>query len=123
MFKKRVSIPCLRLTAAVLAVRLNNAIVCKVDAESCISYFQTDFMEILRCIKNKSKQFPPFVANRLSLIERNNEIEHLRHIPIDINQADITFRETSAETTSKLQTWLDGPPSELNFLPFLKMPS
>ena len=106
---KPVSIPRLELTTAVLAVRLNNVVVRELDAEFCVSYFWTDSIAVLHCIKNKSKRFPPFVANRLSLIEIHTEIDHWRYIPSAINPADIASREASAEATSKLQTWLDGP--------------
>ena len=106
---KPVSIPRLELTAAVLAVKLNNVVLCELDAEFCVSYFWTDSMAVLHCIKNKSKRFPPLVANPFSLIEIHTEIDHWRYIPSVINPADIASRGSLAEATSKLQTWLDGP--------------
>ena len=106
---KSVSIPRLELTAAVLAVRLNNVAKCALEAESCHSYFWTDSMAVLHSTKNKAKRFPPFVANRLAIIEQSTETAHWRYVPSDINPADIASRGVSADNTSKLQTWLEGP--------------
>ena len=60
---KSVSIPRLELTAAVLAVRLNNVVKCALEAESFHSYFWTDSMAVLHNIKNKTKRFPPSKQN------------------------------------------------------------
>ena len=106
---KSVSIPRLELTAAVLAVRLNNVVKCALEAESCHSYFWTDSMAVLHSIRNKAKRFPPFVANRLAIIEQSTETAHWRYVPSDINPADIASRGVSADNTSQLQTWLEGP--------------
>ena len=73
---KAVSIPRLELTAAVLAVRLNAVVKNALEAESCVSKFWTDSMAVLHCIQNKTKRFPPFVANRLAVIEENSNIEN-----------------------------------------------
>ena len=106
---KSVSIPHLELTAAVLAVRLNNVVKCALKAESCPSYFWTDSMAVLHSIRNKAKRFPPFVANRLAIIEQSTETAHWRYVPSDINPADIASRGVSADNTFRLQTWLEGP--------------
>ena len=47
---KSVSIPHLELTAAILAVRLDNVVKCALKAESCPYYFWTDSMAVLRSI-------------------------------------------------------------------------
>ena len=106
---KLVSIPRLELTAAVLAVRLSNVVKCALEAESCHSYFWTDSMAVLHSIRNKAKRFPPFVANKQAIIEQRTETVHWRYVPSDINPADIASRGVSADNTSKLQTWLQGP--------------
>ena len=51
---KTVSTPRLDLIAIVLVVTLNNMVVCELDAESCVSYFWTDFMRYCTAEKNKS---------------------------------------------------------------------
>ena len=119
---KSVSIPRLELIAAVLAVRLNNAVKCALEAKSCLSYFWTDSMAVLHSIRSKAKRFPPFVANRLAIIEQSTEIAHWRYVPSDINPADIASRAISADDTFKLQTWLEGPLflTEETYTPFSK---
>ena len=106
---KTVSIPRLELTAAVLSVRLNAAMKRALNIEYCVSKFWTDSMAVLHCIQNKSKRFPTFVANRLTIIEQNSNTADWHHIPTEMNPADIASRGASANSTKGLQAWLDGP--------------
>ena len=106
---KTVSIPRLELTAAVLSVRLNAAMKRALNIEYCVSKFWTDSMAMLHCIQNKSKRFPTFVANRLTIIEQNSNTADWHHIPTEMNPADIASRGASANSTKGLQAWLDGP--------------
>ena len=77
---KAVSTPRLELTAAVLAVTLNAVVKNALEAESCVSKFWTEYMAVLHCIQNKTKRFPPFVANRLAVIEENSNIENWQYV-------------------------------------------
>ena len=67
---KSVSIPRLKLTAAVLAVRLDEMIRKELDLSITSSFFWTDSTAVLYSIKNTTKHFWVFVANRLASIER-----------------------------------------------------
>ena len=116
---KAVSIPRLELTAAVLAVRLNNIVKKELDIRSqCVSKFWTDSTAVLHCIRNKTKRFAPFVANRLATIERDSDGSVWNYVPSKQNPADIASRGISPYDTSNLQTWLGGPSFllDLNFL-------
>ena len=56
---KAVTIPRLELTAAVLAVRLNNIIKREIRTEfQCVSKFWTDSTVVLHSVQNKTKRFP-----------------------------------------------------------------
>ena len=65
---KSVSIPRLELTAAVLAARLDE--LAKRELKIPLdSFFWVDSTAVLYCIRNITKRFPVFVANRLATIE------------------------------------------------------
>ena len=106
---KSVSIPRLELTAAVLAVRLDVLVRKEIDLPVGSSYFWIDSTAVLYCIKNSTKRFPVFVANRLAIIENHTSVEQWHHVPSKQNPADIASRGVEA---SKLfsENWLKGPP-------------
>ena len=65
---KSVSIPRLELTAAVLEAKLDE--LAKRELKIPIdSFFWVDSTTVFYCIKNITKKFPLFVANRLATIE------------------------------------------------------
>lgn len=67
--KKFVLIPGLELTAVVLSVteRVTN---------SCVKVrFWTDIQKVLAYIRNNSKRFRMFVANRVNQIQQNTNVE------------------------------------------------
>ena len=101
---KSISIPKLDLTAALLAVRLLKA---ELDLP-VVLIFWTDSTAVLHCIKNNTKRFPVFVANRLAILEQNTELDCWRHVPLNLNTADLVscgVRANSNET----KKWLEGP--------------
>ena len=104
---KSVSIPKLKLTAAVLAVRLSCLLKAELDL-SVVLNFWTDYTAVLYCIKNNTKRFPVFVANRLAMIEENTELDCWRHVPSNFNPADLTSHGIRANS-SEMKKCLDGP--------------
>ena len=89
---KSVSIPRLELTAAVLAVRLDVLVRKEIDLPVGSFYFWIDSTAVLYCIKNSSKRFPVFVANRLAIIKNHTSVEQWHHVPSKQNPADIASR-------------------------------
>ena len=65
---KRITIPRMELTAAVLAVKMDATLCKELTLPSHLSVFWTDSMTVLRYIANTSTRFQTFVANRISLI-------------------------------------------------------
>ena len=81
---KPVSIPMLELTAAVQAVKLDELVRKERDLSLDSSFFWIDSTSVLYCIKNYTKRFPVFVANRLSIIENHTDIYSLASCTIKI---------------------------------------
>ena len=80
--KKFVLIPGLELTAVVLSVteRVTN---------SCVKVrFWTDIQKVLAYIRNNSKRFRMFVANRVNQIQQNTNVEQWSYVSSKKNPAD-----------------------------------
>ena len=70
---KKVSIPRLELTAATMAARADSMLRAELGKMVTDSIFWTDSLVVLFMIRNSTKRFPVFVANRLSQIEEISE--------------------------------------------------
>ena len=107
---KQLSIVRLELQAAVLAVRLVDALLKEVTslAQTAVTYW-SDSKVVLGYISNESRRFSTFVANRVAEIHDMSKKEHWRHCPGAINPADKCTRGLSATELSTDLTWLTGP--------------
>jgi len=106
---KQISIPRLELVACVLAVRLG----CKVCAvlnlgKSCLRFW-TDSLNVIAWIKNQSRKFNPFIANRVSEIQSNSQAHQWKHVPSSDNPADLVSRGSTIEDLSTNDKWWYGP--------------
>jgi len=106
---KAMSIPRLELAAAVVAVKLYQIIVEELDIQISERYFWTDSMIVLGYIRNETKRFKTFVANRLSIIHEMTSPHDWRYVPSKSNPADIASRGIDPQEYEKLETWLVGP--------------
>ena len=73
-----------------------------------VSIFWTDSTTVLHCIKNNTKRFPVFVANRLAIIEQNIELDCWHHVPSNLNPVSLASRGIRANS-SETKKWLEGP--------------
>lgn len=89
---KKLSIPCLGLSAAVMAVQLAPFIKRLFQIESLSTYFGTDSTIVMQWIDNIGKSMPPFVANRVSIIREMSEHAQWNHIAGADNPADLLTR-------------------------------
>ena len=109
---KAVTIPRLELMGAVLSTRLAKNISKTLEVGEPI--FWTDSTNVLYWIRNDSREFKPFVANRIGEIHRSTNPQQWRHIPGESNPADLPTRGLSA--TEILQqdesTWPPQIPNE-----------
>ena len=104
---KAVTIPCLELMGAVLAARLMQGIMRTLDVNE-VTYW-TDSTNVLHWLRNQSRNFKPFVANRIAEVQRLTDPSQWRHIPGEANPADLPTRGLSAVELCVNKTWMEGP--------------
>ena len=106
---KAMSIPRLELSAAVVSVKLYQLVTQELDLKIDKKFFWTDSMIVLGYIRNATRRFKTFVANRLSVIHDVTEPDDWRYVPTQVNPADLASRGLHPPDTDKLETWLNGP--------------
>ena len=94
---KLLTIPRLELSAAVVAARLDKSIRTETDIQVDESVFWTDSTYVLGYIRNETKRFHTFVANRVATIQDVAAASQWRHVDSSQNPADDASREFSAE--------------------------
>ena len=82
------TVPRLELSAAVLAVQPKQSIREELDIAVTKSTFLSDSTCVLHNIKNQSRRFHTFVANRLSIIHELWTPYLWRHVPYKLNPVD-----------------------------------
>ncbi|XP_042887248.1 uncharacterized protein LOC122263026 [Penaeus japonicus] len=106
---KSTTTPRLELAAATTAVKIDEALHQELGLELIESTFWTDSMIVIQYIKNKSKRFKTFVANRVAYIQGSTDIKQWRYIPSKENPADDVSRGLHGEQMKRNQRWLQGP--------------
>ena len=94
---KMVTIPRLELTAAVVSVRVSEMLRQELQYEGVQEIFWTDSKVVLGYIKNDSKRFHLFVANRIQQIRDQTSPNQWRHIETKSNLADNASRGITAK--------------------------
>ena len=107
--KPELSIPRLELQGAVLAVRLGNAVKKELPLEISEVCYWTDSNTVLRYLKNESRRFKPFVANRVTEILESSIPGEWNYIHTSQNPADCCTRGLSATALANAWSWLRGP--------------
>ncbi|TDH06297.1 hypothetical protein EPR50_G00132240 [Perca flavescens] len=77
---KKVTIPRMELTAAVLAVRVDRMLKAELQLELESSIFWTDSTTVLKYIRNETKRFHTFVSNRISIIREATVVSQWRWV-------------------------------------------
>lgn len=97
---KQMTIPCMALTAAILAVRVDRMLQAE-PQESQLklesSLFWTDSTSVLKYIRNEDKRVHMFVANRISAIRKASNILQWWYVPTAQNPADDASRGLRVE--------------------------
>ena len=106
---KTISIPRLELTAATVAVRLNAQIQEEMDLPVHRAIFWTDSTIVLQYIRNRSRRFSTFVANRIATIHEHSSPSQWRHVESSLNPADYASRGIKPNESNKIERWLKGP--------------
>ena len=103
------TVPRLELSAAVLATEMDQALKKELEIHVDGSVFWTDSTSVLQYIRNTSKRFHTFVANRLTVIHENTKPFQWRYVPSELNPADDASRGVTAEEFCSTSIWLSGP--------------
>ena len=111
---RTMSLPRLELSSAVSAVRLCKLILNELELEINQVYFWTDSTLNLQYISNEKFRFKTFVANRIAEIHENTDRNQWKHIPGNMNPADLVTRGVTVPSDllkeNKFGTcWLRGP--------------
>ena len=107
---KAVTIPRLELMGAVPAPVYPRTLSSTLKV-SGVKYW-TDSMNVLYWIQNQSRTFKPFVANCVAQIQWESNPDQWRHIPGEINPANLPTRGLAATKLCHNDSWMCGP----NFL-------
>ncbi|XP_043212326.1 uncharacterized protein LOC122376502, partial [Amphibalanus amphitrite] len=106
---KRLSIVRLELQAAVLAVRLVDALQKEIpDQVKKVTYW-SDSRVVLQYISNESRRFHTFVSNRVAEIHDLSDKGQWRHCPGRLNPADLCSRGETVKELADNPLWLSGP--------------
>lgn len=104
---KAMTIPRLELMGAVLSSRLAQNILKVITVDRIV--FWTDSENVWYWVRNQSREFKPFVANRIGEIQRTTSPEQWRHIPGTMNPADLPTRGLTATVLAESEVWMEGP--------------
>ena len=104
---KACTIPRLELQGAVLAVKMDSLLRQELNLSINQSYFWTDSEVVLKYIRNETRRFHVFVANRVGLIRQSSSPNQWNYVKTNENPADMLTR---CLPVSKLgDKWLQGP--------------
>jgi len=104
-----ISIPRLELMAAILTMELTMAIKDAIELDISKCTFWSDSMNVLYWIHSQSRQYKPFVANRVGTIHQHSSPYQWRHVPTKENPADLASRGTSVDQLANSELWWEGP--------------
>lgn len=105
---KPVTIPRLELTAAVCSVRISQQLRRELEYHIDREYFWTDSNVVLGYIRNESRRFHVFVANRVQEIQDSTSIDQWKYIESKENPADEASRGMKAQELLDCR-WITGP--------------
>ena len=105
---KRMTIPRLELTAAVVAAKLAHKIRKELSIEITEEHYWSDSQVALAYINNEASRFHLFVANRVQLIREITCVDHWHYIPTTENPADLASRGSTVEQLIN-SNWFTGP--------------
>ena len=107
--KKFVSIPRLELVAAVLSVKVENFLKKELKIDCFREIYCPNRKVVLRYIRNNTKKFKIFVANRFQQTQEHSDVQQWRYVPTKINHADCASRGLStASFHVKSSSWFTG---------------
>ena len=86
------SIPRQELMGAIVGVQLTTRTAEVLGIKLTETTFWCDSTNVLWWVRGRSRNFKPFVANRIEEIQPKTEPNHWRHVPTGVNPADMLSR-------------------------------
>ncbi|XP_053698923.1 uncharacterized protein LOC128745882 [Sabethes cyaneus] len=106
---KRLSIPRLELSSAVLASKLHKRVINALEMSNVESYFWSDSTVTLEWLRSPPYVWNTFVANRVSEIQTNTEKCQWKHVAGKQNPADLITRGMGVDDFLTSELWHYGP--------------
>lgn len=106
---KKLTIPCLELSAAVMGAKLAPFIQRAFKLSSLQTYFWTDSQIVIHWLNRVPHSLEPFVANRVSVIQELTHRDRWNHISGVENPADLLTRGATTEELIASKIWWNGP--------------
>ncbi|XP_062535421.1 uncharacterized protein LOC134204658 [Armigeres subalbatus] len=106
---KRITIPRLELSAAVLAARLHKKVTEALDMTIANSYFWSDSTVTLEWLRSPPYTWSTFVANRVSEIQNTTQGSRWHHVAGKQNPADLITRGMKVDDFLNSSLWHRGP--------------
>nr|XP_049464887.1 uncharacterized protein LOC125907318 [Anopheles coluzzii] len=106
---KRVTLPRLELSAAVLGAHLHHRVKEAMQIVCAESFFWSDSTVTLKWIASPPNSWKTFVANRVAEVQHYSHPRQWRHVPGTSNPADLVSRGMSAAHFTQNQLWNNGP--------------
>ncbi|XP_038066468.1 uncharacterized protein LOC119736528 [Patiria miniata] len=106
---KTMTIPRLELSAAVIAVKMDQMLRRELRVQVKGSTFWTDSTVVLQYISNQSKRLQTFVANRVATIHDGSTASQWRYVNTQQNPADDASRGLDAQSMLDKIRWRKGP--------------
>ena len=100
----------MELVAATLSVKISALLQKETQLLNVKETFRTDSEVVLGYIRNESRKFKVFVANRIELIRDHTDIYQWHYGGTKDNLADYSSRGTDVANDQAVQKWFLGPP-------------
>ncbi|XP_063979931.1 uncharacterized protein LOC135163955 [Diachasmimorpha longicaudata] len=107
---KRLTIPRLELTAALLLAKLIRYVQDQLNLRAAPTYLWMDSSVTLTWISSHPSRWKEFVRNRVALIQELTQPTHWRLVPGKENPADCASRGLTAQQLVAHKLWWTGPP-------------
>ena len=106
---KQVTIPRLELQAAVTSARVAAFLDKELQMKDIEHHFWTDSQVVIGYLRNETKRFHVFVANRVQVIRDLTDIHNWHYVDTKVNPADLASRGASPDELEMNPMWLQGP--------------
>ena len=106
---KYISVPRLELVATKLSVKISVMLREELQFPDLKEMYWTDSKAVLGYIKNQSKRFKIFVANRVEMIVENSQVGQWFYVNTKENPADLSSRGINTTNGKAIEIWFNNP--------------